>query len=109
MDTNNTPVTYGCQQQLVLTIPPTFFWDTHDCDCFVDFDLDADMLKQSKRSVTVRLTDTDAHELLDRADFYESSVGDMEGYFGLCMSAKATAKAIRKQWVGAAQPSRFYR
>jgi hypothetical protein len=97
------PVTYGCQQQLVLTVPPTFFWDTDDCDCLVDFDSDTDMLKYGKRTLTVRLTDTDAHELLDRADFYASSVGDMD-CFGLCMSARATAKAIRKQWAGAAKP-----
>ena len=87
-----------------LTVPPTFFHDTHASDCFVSLDWNRDVIKDTKRQLTVRLTETDAHELLDRADFYASSVGDMEGHFGLCMSARATAKAIRKQWPEANAP-----
>jgi hypothetical protein len=97
--------TFGKPQAwLELTVPPTFFHDTHASDCLVSFDGERDFIKDTKRSLIVRLTEDDAHELLDRADFYASSVADMEGYFGLCMSARATAIAIRKQWPEAAAP-----
>lgn len=71
---------------------PRRFYDDH-----VERDLEAPgVLKATKTHYWIDALSPHLDELLSDADYYADSVGDMDSYlFGLCMSARATARAIR--------------
>mgnify|MGYP000591868186 CR=1 FL=1 len=75
----------------LVTVPRRFF-DDH-----AERDLDTpQIIEATKKGYTVRLDDPALPELLDDAEYYADMTGRMERHvFGICMSAKATAKAIR--------------
>lgn len=75
----------------LVTIPRRFFDDHADRDLETP-----EIIKATKTGYTIRLDDPAVPELLGDAEYYAEMAGDMERYmFGICMSAKATAKAIR--------------
>ena len=75
----------------LLTIPRRFFDDHAERDLETP-----QIIKATKAGYTIRLDDPALPELLDDAEYYAGSAGDMDRHvFGICMSAKATAKAIR--------------
>jgi len=72
---------------------PTRFFDDHQ-----ERELPTpEVIKATKSNYWISADDRDLPELLNDAEHYSDMLGYMESYyFGLCMSARATAKAIRK-------------
>jgi len=71
---------------------PRRFYDDH-----VERDLEAPaVLKATKAHYWIDAQSPHIDELLSDADYYADSAGDMDSHlFGLCASARATARAIR--------------
>ena len=80
-----------------VTVPPVFFRDTVDCDCFRDDFTEVEVGKGSRLRIQATLTERDLDELHHRAKHY---AGHSEYDFGLMASARATVKAIDKQIYG---------
>ena len=70
---------------------PRSFYDDH-----CERDLEApDVIRSTKQHYYIDGTSPHLAELLSDAEYYEDPQGFDRHVFGLCMSAKATAKAIR--------------
>lgn len=93
------------QSTYTIKIPPRF-WEDH-----IDRGCTPALLEQRKgKTVIVTLDEEGISDLYTDAVYY-SDPGDLDpDLFGLCMSARATAKAIRKQapdWHAAYRASKF--
>lgn len=76
----------------LIKLPTAFFIDHQERDLDTPV-----MVKQTRTHVFVRADDPAIPELLDDARHYSDSVAFMDkSYFGLCMSARATERAILK-------------
>jgi hypothetical protein len=80
---------------------PTVFWDDHitrDCEIGAGIaEVDRSIeLKATGRGTTVSMTHTAIAELWSDADYYASEMG--RNYPGLASSARATLRAIRRQY-----------
>jgi hypothetical protein len=80
---------------------PKFFLNDHE-----DRDLPTPVvMKATKTHYFVRLQDPALPELLDDANYYTACIGRMTSEtFGLCMSARATARAIKAAMKAAQEP-----
>jgi hypothetical protein len=78
--------------QTLIKLPLTFFQDHEERDLETPA-----VVKATKTHIFVDARDPALDELLSDAMHYADSVAWMgREYFGLCMSAKATERAIRK-------------
>ena len=85
---------------------PTVFWDDHiSRDCEIGAGIgEADRsieIKQSSKGTLVSMTEAAISELWSDADYYASEMG--RDYPGLASSARATLRAIRRQYPPAAE------
>lgn len=86
-------------------VVPTAFWDDHvSRDCEIGAGIgEADRsveIKQTSKGTLVSMTEAAIAELWSDADYYASEMG--RDYPGLASSARATLRAIRRQFADAA-------
>lgn len=84
-------------------IPKVFFFDHLNRDCTVakrvieNDSLEGVVIKETKQYIWVQLNDSELSDFLSDCDYY-SSIADFDPCVrGLCLSARATLKALKAQ------------
>ena len=91
------PDDHQCGEPAWYVVPPRFFEDHEDRACLMH---DNVIVRPGRSTVEVFLRPCDVADLMSDAEYYGSSVSELDaGMFGVCVSAAATVRRLEKQGV----------